>query len=104
GLTKSGAGTLTISTATAQTFTGAVFINGGTYAFSGQGTNDPTFGFGSGAKNVTIRNGAILNPLTSSDPNSGTKNFFVGPGGATFNVASGVTFTLNDGSQLQSTA
>ncbi|MHA3771339.1 autotransporter-associated beta strand repeat-containing protein [Verrucomicrobiota bacterium sgz303538] len=102
GLTKSGAGTLTLSN-TANTFTGSIFVNGGTLAYAGSGTADQLALGAAGTRTVTLTNGAILSPTSTSNPSASTKSFVVGAGGATFNVANGVTLQLDDAGQFSGT-
>jgi len=95
-LTKTGNGTLSLSSTTSS-FTGNIIINGGVLAYVGQGNADPTV-LGAGSKTITLNNNAVLRPTTSSDPNvAGNKFFIIGPTGGTFDTPTGVTFTLNDG-------
>ena len=101
-LIVNGPGVLTLS-GTANTFTAPIIIDAGTLAYTGQGNANPT-ALGAGVKTVTLQNGGVLRPLTASDPSSGSKSFVIGTGGGTFDVPTGVTFSLNDGSQLQGAA
>ncbi|HET6249570.1 MAG TPA: autotransporter-associated beta strand repeat-containing protein [Tepidisphaeraceae bacterium] len=110
--TGSGSGTALKLTAN-NTFTGDISVNGGTLVYTG-GTVTTTSELGlasiSGTtatfKQVLLNNGATFEVSTNSyndnvitTTNTGAGQVFViGSGGATFNVDSGLTFTLDDGS------
>ncbi|MEA3211483.1 MAG: hypothetical protein QOE70_4540 [Chthoniobacter sp.] len=96
-------GTLTL-TNTGNTFTGNITVDGSTsvLAFAGSGgVNGDPLALGSGSKSITLTNGGAVSPTSSSNPSStNTKSFAIGTGGGTFNVATGVAFTLDDATQL----
>lgn len=86
----------TILSTGANTFAGDVLITGGATV---QINNDGSLGNlnGTTGKLVTI-DGATLRIGATYDPTANSKKFVVGPAGATFDVSSGFTFTVNDGS------
>ncbi|MEA3212062.1 MAG: hypothetical protein QOE70_5119 [Chthoniobacter sp.] len=123
GITKAGPGALTLNgvigtttggiavtgglltlTNNGNTFTGGITVDGAgsILAFTGQnGTAGDPNSLGTGSKTVTITNGGTIRPTSSSNPtSSSTKGFVVGTGGGTFNVATGVTLTLDDATQF----
>ena len=87
GLTKLGAGTLTLSAA--NTYTGGTTVNGGTLQFTGSGTLGST----SGA--LTVNTGGTLD----LDGTNQTVGNFTGTGGAVLNngTATNKTFTIGQG-------
>lgn len=95
GLVKTGAGTLALNS-TGSTFTGNVLVQQGTLQFAGS-AGDPT-ALGAGTKTITVTNNSRLAIATADvNPTAGTKIFIVGTGGATFDIPSGRTMTLDDG-------
>ncbi len=92
-LVKAGPGTLVL--AGAKTFTGAVFVNGGTLQFS----NNNQLGNATGPTIVTIRDGAILNytgaTATIAATGTASHTFSLSGGNGTISVVSGTTLTLS---------
>jgi autotransporter-associated beta strand protein len=90
GLTKSGAGTLTLSAAS-NAYTGATNVNGGTMVISG--------GY-SGTSNFTVNNSATLTVTGTLTSTAASAVMTVGnrSGNGILNVNSGGTVTLNPGS------
>jgi autotransporter-associated beta strand protein len=106
GLTKTGPGTLILSS-TANTFTGDVYVDGGTLQISGSNGSATAGPFGistaTAFKHVVLTNGGTVRINTTYNDNvqSATVQgqvFFIGAGGGTLDVASGQTLTLDDGS------
>jgi autotransporter-associated beta strand protein len=114
GIVGTGSGTLAISggstvtlSNTGNTFTGNITVDGAgsvlAYPGSNGGAGDP-LALGSGTKSITLTSGAAVSPSSTSNPTSGTtKSFVIGTGGGIFNVATGVTFTLDDATQFSGT-
>ncbi len=101
GIVKTGPGTLSLNK-TGSPFTGDIAVQGGTLAFTGSGTADQT-ALGTGGKVITLTNNAHLRiATTDANPSNGTKVFVIGAGGGTFEVDTGRTFTLDDGTTLLS--
>lgn len=94
GLTKTGAGKLTLTGTNA--FTGNINIDGGILSITGPGgTTDPTALGAAGARNVTLNGGTFQITGGGYNPGAGTKVFVIGPAGGTFDV-SNQTFVLDD--------
>ncbi len=103
------AGTMILSN-TANTFTGNVSINGNTAILQMNGATDnattgPLGILASVYKTVTISNGGTFRPNTTYNNDVPTASlpgngyiFSIGTGGGIFNVPTGVTFTIDDGS------
>ncbi|MCL4207844.1 MAG: autotransporter-associated beta strand repeat-containing protein, partial [Pirellulaceae bacterium] len=105
-------GTLIVGNS-ANTFTGNVTIDGDssvlqmTSGSNGNATSAPLgiFPGGTGYKTVTLTNGGVFRPMASYNdnvPSAGTPGagyvFSIGTGGGGFDVPSGVTLTIDDGS------
>jgi autotransporter-associated beta strand protein len=103
------AGTLVVGSAV-NTFTGGVTVSGGTLQMTsgsnGTATAAPLgiFPGGTGFKTISLSNGAVFRPTATYNSNVPTAAlpgngymFSIGTGGATFDVATGVTLTLDDG-------
>lgn len=107
GLTKIGAGTLTMANNTGNTFTGAINVNGGTLAFASSATSsqlynnlDPAGAFGAaGARNIVLNGGTLSLTAGTFNPVASTKAIVIGAGGGTFNTGGGI-IQLDDAAQL----
>jgi autotransporter-associated beta strand protein len=103
-LTKTGAGTLIVGTGT-NTFTGNIYVNGGTYAFTTSYNNINTnTSLGATANNTIFLNGGTLrnNSGTVFNPQATTKVVTTGLAGGTFDL-NGQALAWDDGSQLTGT-
>jgi autotransporter-associated beta strand protein len=98
-----GGGTLVLNR-TGNTFTGNITVDGAgtTLAFVGAGAaGDQTSLGAAGARTVTLTNGATISVITATaNPAATTKSFVFGAGGAGVNVATGLTFQLDDAGQF----
>lgn len=100
GFTKAGAGTLALTGA--NTFTGNIAISGGALQVTGTGAAEAGLALGAaGARTITLTNNAAFQLITANfNPTATTKQFVVGSGGGTFDVASALTLQFDDANQL----